>query len=141
MTEHLANADQAASWDGRRGDHWVRYADRYDALAQRLTPHLMEAAAVGASDHVLDVGCGCGLTSRIAARAAREGSVLGIDLYAAMLGEAAVWRPDKPTPTAEAVLADPRYAMYLADWPRPGDYGVVAEQDGVVAEVGAIGAA
>jgi len=47
-----------------------------------------------------------------------------------MLGEAAVWRPNKPTPTADQVLADPRYAMYLAGWPRQGDYGVVAEQDG-----------
>jgi ribosomal protein S18 acetylase RimI-like enzyme len=47
-----------------------------------------------------------------------------------MLGEAAVWRPDKPTPTAEQVLADPRYAMYLAGWPRRGDFGLVAEQDG-----------
>jgi ribosomal protein S18 acetylase RimI-like enzyme len=46
-----------------------------------------------------------------------------------MLGEAAVWRPDKPTPTADEVLADPRYAMYLAGWPREGDYGLVAEQD------------
>jgi GNAT superfamily N-acetyltransferase len=46
-----------------------------------------------------------------------------------MLGEAAVWRPDKPTPTADQVLADPRYSMYLAGWPRPGDYGLVAEQD------------
>ena len=49
---------------------------------------------------------------------------------AAMLGEAAVWRPDKPTPTAEQVMADPRYAMYLTGWPRPGDFGLVAEQDG-----------
>ncbi len=47
-----------------------------------------------------------------------------------MLGEAAVWRPDKPTPTGDEVLADPRYAMYLTGWPRPGDYGLVAEQDG-----------
>ena len=47
-----------------------------------------------------------------------------------MLGEAAVWRPDKPTPTADQVLADPRYAMYLAGWPRQGDYGLIAEQDG-----------
>jgi ribosomal protein S18 acetylase RimI-like enzyme len=29
-------------------------------------------------------------------------------------------------------MADPRYAMYLAGWPRPGDYGLVAEQDGPV---------
>ena len=49
---------------------------------------------------------------------------------ATMLGEAAVWRPDKPTPTADQVLADPRYAMYLAGWPRQGDHGLVAEQDG-----------
>jgi GNAT superfamily N-acetyltransferase len=48
---------------------------------------------------------------------------------ATMLGEAAVWRPEKPTPTADEVLADPRYAMYLAGWPRPGDYGVIAEAD------------
>jgi ribosomal protein S18 acetylase RimI-like enzyme len=51
---------------------------------------------------------------------------------ATMLGEAAVWRPDKPTPTAEQVLADPRYSMYLAGWPRPGDYGLIAEQDAPV---------
>ncbi len=47
---------------------------------------------------------------------------------ATMLGEAAVWRPDKPTPTAAHVLADVRYSMYLAGWPRPGDYGLIAEQ-------------
>ena len=49
-----------------------------------------------------------------------------------MLGEAAVWRPDKPTPTGDEVMADPRYAMYLTGWQRPGDFGLVAEQDGPV---------
>ena len=51
---------------------------------------------------------------------------------ATMLGEAAVWRPDKPTPTAEEVMADPRYAMYLSGWPRQGDHGLVAEHGGPV---------
>ena len=51
---------------------------------------------------------------------------------ATMLGESAVWRPDKPTPTSDQVLADPRYALYLVGWPRQGDYGLVAEQDGPV---------
>ena len=55
-----------------------------------------------------------------------------LDFLATMLGESAVWRPDKPTPTGEQVLADRRYAMYLAGWPRPGDHGLVAEQDGPV---------
>jgi GNAT superfamily N-acetyltransferase len=49
-----------------------------------------------------------------------------------MLGEAAVWRPDKPTPTADEVMADPRYAGYLAGWPRQGDHGLVAEHGGPV---------
>jgi ribosomal protein S18 acetylase RimI-like enzyme len=51
---------------------------------------------------------------------------------ATMLGEAAVWRPDKATPTAEQVMADTRYSLYLAGWPRQGDYGLVAEQHGPV---------
>src|SRR5881628_962277 len=51
---------------------------------------------------------------------------------ATMLGEAAVWRPDKPTPSADRVLADSRYALYLVGWPRPGDYGLIAEHDGPV---------
>src|SRR5262249_62071803 len=88
MTDHIANLEQAEAWDGVRGDHWARYADHYDALIQRVTPHLMDAAAIGASDRVLDVGCGCGSTTRIAARAARTGSVLGVDLSAVMLEEA-----------------------------------------------------
>lgn len=49
-----------------------------------------------------------------------------------MLGEAAVWRPDKRTPTADEVMADPRYARYLDGWPRRGDVGLVAEQGGPV---------
>ena len=46
-----------------------------------------------------------------------------------MLGEAAVWPPDKPTPTADEVMADPHLAVYLEGWPRPGDHGLIAEQD------------
>ena len=55
-----------------------------------------------------------------------------LPFLSAMLGEAAVWRPDKATPTADQVMADPAYARYLAGWPRPGDHGLVAEHDGPV---------
>jgi ribosomal protein S18 acetylase RimI-like enzyme len=48
---------------------------------------------------------------------------------ATMLGEAAMWRPDEPTPSADEVLADPSLEMYLAGWPRHGDFGLVAEHD------------
>lgn len=62
----------------------------------------------------------------------RPAGVEDLPFLATMLGEAAVWRPDKLTPTADEVMADPRYAMYLTGWPRQGDYGLVAEQDGSV---------
>jgi ribosomal protein S18 acetylase RimI-like enzyme len=62
----------------------------------------------------------------------RPAGVDDVRFLAAMLGEAAVWRPDKPTPTGDQVMADPRYEMYLAGWPRHGDYGVVAEGEGPV---------
>jgi ribosomal protein S18 acetylase RimI-like enzyme len=59
----------------------------------------------------------------------RPATARDLPFLAAMLAEAAVWRPDKPTPTAMEVLADPRYAMYLTGWPRPGDVGLVAVRD------------
>lgn len=59
----------------------------------------------------------------------RPAGTQDITFLATMLGEAAVWRPDRPTPTAEQVMADPRYALYLDGWPRQDDYGLVAEQD------------
>jgi hypothetical protein len=63
----------------------------------------------------------------------RPAGVEDFTFLATMLGEAAVWRPDKPTPTAAQVMADPRYALYLTGWPRQGDYGLIAEQqDGPV---------
>lgn len=55
-----------------------------------------------------------------------------LPFLATMLGEAAVWRPDKPSPTAEEVMTNPLYAMYVAGWPRPADFGLVAEQDGLL---------
>ena len=63
---------------------------------------------------------------------ARRAAAEDFTFLATMLGESAVWRPDKPTPTSDQVLADPRYALSLVGWPRQGDYGLVAEQDGPV---------
>ena len=48
---------------------------------------------------------------------------------ATMLGEAA----SRLSPqSGDEVLTDPRYAMYLVGWPMPGDYGLIAEQDGPI---------
>jgi SAM-dependent methyltransferase len=86
MTEvHPSNADAAAAWDGATGDLWSDNADLFDAGVARYLPAFLEAAAIEPASHVLDVGCGNGLTSREAARLASAGSVTGVDLSTRML--------------------------------------------------------
>lgn len=60
-------------------------ADFYDAELQRLDKHFRAAADVGPRDHVLDIGCGAGQTTRQAARIAVEGSALGVDVSEELL--------------------------------------------------------
>ncbi len=54
----------------------------YDAELSRYQPRLLTAMDVGPDDHVLDIGCGTGLTTREAARSAAFGSALGVDISA-----------------------------------------------------------
>ena len=83
-----ANADQIAAWDGEEGDRWTEHEERYEASARRHGRRLLEAAQILAGDRVLDVGCGCGGTTRDAARIAVSGSALGVDLSRRMLDRA-----------------------------------------------------
>jgi SAM-dependent methyltransferase len=65
-------------------------SDLFDYDAElRLHNELFRAAArVGPCDHVLDIGCGTGQSTREAARAATTGSAVGVDLSAPMLERA-----------------------------------------------------
>ena len=68
----IVNVEQAAAWDGPSGDAWVaREAFQNEALAGH-TERMLAAAAIAPTDHVLDVGCGTGDTTRAAARARRR---------------------------------------------------------------------
>jgi SAM-dependent methyltransferase len=60
----------------------------YDAELRRHNEVLRQAFGVQLHDHVLDIGCGAGQTTRQAARTARAGSALGVDVSAAAIGRA-----------------------------------------------------
>jgi SAM-dependent methyltransferase len=60
----------------------------YDAELRRYDEHFRAAVGVRPADHVLDIGCGTGQTTRHAARAAPTGSALGIDVSARMVARA-----------------------------------------------------
>jgi SAM-dependent methyltransferase len=80
-----SNIDQARAWDGEEGAHWAANAQRFDALLAAYREPFMQAARIGSTEQVLDIGCGTGQTSRDAARAAASGAVLGIDLSSQMI--------------------------------------------------------
>ena len=54
----------------------------YDAELRRHNDVLRRACGIAVRDHVLDIGCGTGQTTRQAARTARAGSALGVDVRA-----------------------------------------------------------
>ena len=82
------NADMASAWNGQEGEDWAAHADRYDAASAAFDASLLDGARITATDRVLDVGCGAGVSTRAAARAAPGGHVTGIDLSAQLLAEA-----------------------------------------------------
>lgn len=84
----IANEEQAKAWDGDEGQQWADNEERFNASSTRQLTALIDAADVGPSEHVIDIGCGCGATTREAARAAKDGEALGVDLSSAMLERA-----------------------------------------------------
>lgn len=80
----VANAEQAAAWNGPEGASWAEHsADR--APDGDLIDLLLGAAAVPPDVRVLDIGCGTGELTRQAARRAGRGLALGVDLSAHMI--------------------------------------------------------
>ncbi|MER7662406.1 MULTISPECIES: class I SAM-dependent methyltransferase [unclassified Streptomyces] len=84
MTDaHIVNTHQAEAWNGYEGRHWADNPSRYDSLNDSANSPLLEAARITASDSVLDIGCGNGQLTRIAAGHAAH--ALGVDLSGPML--------------------------------------------------------
>jgi SAM-dependent methyltransferase len=86
--EQLANAEQAAAWDGREGALWAEEWATFDRSIREYLAPMLEAAAIRDGEQVLDVGCGNGQTTREAGRRTPSGRVVGIDLSGPMLARA-----------------------------------------------------
>jgi len=77
------NAAQRAQWNSEEGEHWVAAAARFDEMLDPFTPALLDAAAPGADELALDIGCGTGATTIAAAARARHAT--GLDISAPMV--------------------------------------------------------
>jgi ubiquinone/menaquinone biosynthesis C-methylase UbiE len=86
MAAGIVNTAQAQAWNGYEGEHWASNDDRFDAVNSGFNAALLDAAGIGADDEILDMGCGNGQLTRLAAR--RAGHASGVDLSEPMLATA-----------------------------------------------------
>ncbi len=82
------NAEQAEDWNGASGRHFIEQRERHERMRGRLTTRLLDAAQTHDGENVLDIGCGCGDTTILAARATPSGHALGADLSRIQVAEA-----------------------------------------------------
>ena len=83
------NREQAEHWNSEQAaGHWITHQARHDRMLEPFLTLILDQATISTGDHVLDIGCGCGATTRAAAALATAGEVVGIDLSAPMLARA-----------------------------------------------------
>lgn len=83
------NQAQKEFWNGAASQGWVAGQESLDRSLSAVTDVLIEKAAIQPGERVLDIGCGTGQTSLIAAeKTGPDGAVLGADISAPMLERA-----------------------------------------------------
>lgn len=86
LAAHPTNVEQARAWDeGDDGRRFAAHADRLERSIDGYRESFRRAADIATNDRVLDIGCGAGRTTIDAARAAADGSALGVDLSTPLL--------------------------------------------------------
>lgn len=122
-----SNIEQLRAWDGGEGDYWANHAEHFDRSVAAYHQRLLATASIGEHDHVLDIGCGTGQTTRDAARAASAGSALGVDLSSRMLAYARRRATDEGLVNATFAQADAQIHPF-----EPGAYDVAISRTGAM---------
>jgi trans-aconitate methyltransferase len=85
----IANTEQYEAWNGEGGKRWIADADGRDRIMAPIADAVLDAAELVTGERVLDIGCGCGVTTFAAARAVGAGGAAhGVDLSDVMLSVA-----------------------------------------------------
>lgn len=89
MPNPQTNDEQIAYWNEKAGPKWVVMQDRLDAQLERFSGPVLDRAELNPGDRVLDIGCGCGVTTlAAAARVQPGGAATGADISRPMLERA-----------------------------------------------------
>jgi SAM-dependent methyltransferase len=119
------NQGQIQAWNGGESVHYVTHADRYDRQLAMFSSALVHAAAPTADDTVLDVGCGCGVTTLMIADRARR--VLGLDISRPLVEIAGRRALEAGVGNADFVVADAQTHDFV-----DGEFTLVVSQFGLM---------
>ncbi|HWJ98123.1 MAG TPA: methyltransferase domain-containing protein, partial [Acidimicrobiales bacterium] len=99
----MANEQMRENWTlGAKG--WVQHRDLFDGELEPFAVAVIEAAAPGPGDRVLDVGCGTG--TLVARSVARGAEAIGVDLSPGMVEGAQQFHPEGTFLVADAQTDD-----------------------------------
>jgi SAM-dependent methyltransferase len=123
----VVNAEQDEAWNGASGRHFIEQRERHERMRCRLTARLLAGAQVADGESVLDIGCGCGDVTILAARAVRRGRALGADLSRIQVAEARRLAASAGVDNARFEVADAQVHPFQA-----GTFDLVLSNFGVM---------
>jgi SAM-dependent methyltransferase len=121
------NAEQSEAWNGASGRHFIEQRERHERMRGGLTARLLAAAQIQDGENVLDIGCGCGDATILAARATGRGHALGADLSRIQVAEARRLAAAAGVTNARFEVADVQVQPFPA-----GTFDVVLSNFGVM---------
>lgn len=98
------NQGQVEAWNGGESVHYVDHADRYDRQLRPFVDALFDQLDLEPHHSVLDVGCGCGVTTLRAARVAS--AAVGVDISVPLISVATTRAVEQGVDNTEFVVAD-----------------------------------
>lgn len=78
MEFFVSNQKQSEFWNGEAGQRWVTFSDQLDQMLMPFARLILDEADISDQEDVLDIGCGGGALSILAANFGK--SVLGVDI-------------------------------------------------------------
>jgi SAM-dependent methyltransferase len=121
------NAEQAEDWNGASGREFIEQRERHERMLGRLRARLLAAARIRDGENVLDIGCGCGETTILAARITSSGHALGTDFSRIQVAEARRLAACAGVANARFQVADAQVYPF-----QPGAFDVVLSSFGVM---------
>jgi SAM-dependent methyltransferase len=128
MTDTDTNTGQAAAWDGPEGANW-RAAHGTSSVDDALIRPLLHAAGVAVGERVLDIGCGTGDMTLLAARraGADRGHALGVDISSQMVDHAVRAATDEGVANARFETGDVQVHRFA-----PASFDVAVSHFGIM---------